>query len=383
MSEGPAPLLAAPGMLLIGAAGRNMGKTELACEILRRTTPHQRVVGVKVTTVRERGGPCPRGGEGCGVCGALEDDFCLGEEPPAANAEQAAKDTQRMRAAGAVRVLWLRVLADRLREGAAALLEALGPDAVSVCESNSLRSVVAPDDFVIVRDGATGGFKPSARAVLPHADLLVGSDGARFDPPPDAFGLAEGRWTVRRPATAIVLAGGQSTRMGRDKALLEWGGQPLIARVVGQLEPFFDEILVSGNDPERYAFLGKRVVPDEVAGEGPLMGIVTAMAAARHDTCFVTACDVPELPRDLLRRLLREARGADGAVPVSDGERYEPLFAVYHRRALPVARRLLARGVRKVLRLFDEADFRRVRLERGEELTNVNTPEDYEGLRGP
>ena len=372
----------AAGMVIVGAAGRNLGKTELACALIRRWADAHDVIGVKVTTVRERGGPCPRGGEGCGVCAALEERFCLSEETPAADPDALRKDTQRMLAAGAQRVLWLRVLADHLEEGAAALRERLGEDAICVCESNSLRHVVTPDLFVIVSDPAAKRWKPSAEAVRALADHIVVSDGARFTPTPDQFGLEDGRWSLRRPATAIVLAGGQSRRMGRDKALLELGGQPLIARVVRQVARHFDEVLVSANDPARYAFLELPVLPDETPDQGPLMGLATAMAAARHDTCFVIACDVPEVRSGLVTRLLREARGAPGAVPVGPNGHMEPLFAVYDRRhVLPAARALLAAGVRKVTRLYDTCDVRFVPLSDEEQLTNLNTPAAYEALR--
>ena len=100
-----------PGMLMVGACGRNVGKTELACALIRQASGDRPVLGIKVTTVDERRGTCPRGGRGCGVCASLEGAFCVTEERPGG---PCGKDTVRMLSAGAERVFWLRVRSDRL-----------------------------------------------------------------------------------------------------------------------------------------------------------------------------------------------------------------------------------------------------------------------------
>ena len=73
-------MLELPGMLMIGAAGRNVGKTELACSIIRSAAAQNEVTGVKVTTIADEKGRCPRGGKGCGVCSSLKGDWCITEE---------------------------------------------------------------------------------------------------------------------------------------------------------------------------------------------------------------------------------------------------------------------------------------------------------------
>ena len=73
-------MLQAPNMLLIGSTGRNIGKTELACELIRRAAPAQTVTAAKITVIRESGGRCPRGGEGCGACTSLDGDYDLMQE---------------------------------------------------------------------------------------------------------------------------------------------------------------------------------------------------------------------------------------------------------------------------------------------------------------
>ncbi len=182
------------GMLMIGSAGANVGKTELACAILRKFSRSQEeIVGIKVTTINEKDGQCPRGGEGCGVCSSLADVYLITQEDNRASG----KDTARLLAAGAGRVYWLRVLRAHIDEGLAALLDVLGPDAVSICESNSLRQVVKPALFFVAeRRGATA-WKPSALEVKKHADRIIVSDGSSFDFDIDRIALENGKWLLR------------------------------------------------------------------------------------------------------------------------------------------------------------------------------------------
>ena len=363
-----------PGMLLVGAAGRNVGKTEFACSVVRRLSPGREVIGVKVTTVHAHEGGCPRGGEGCGACASLTEGYRITDEaggPPG-------KDTSRLLASGAGRVFWLRVRPDRLPDGAAALRALVAEECLCVCESNSLRLVVEPDLFVIVRDLLSGDVKPSVREVLPLADALVSSDGQRFDPAPESFSAEAGRWAWTRPASAIVLAGGRSSRMGRDKALLPVGDRPMIEHIVSHLAPHFEEILISAGDSAAYEFLGRRVVPDRRPDCGPLMGVATALAASRHDVNLVVTCDVPSVSLDLVARLLRAASGADGAVLCSEDGYLEPLFAVYRRSILPAAEAALQRGERRIISLCDRSTVRTVPIPAGGRLDNLNTVEDHD-----
>lgn len=135
--------------------------------------------------------------------------------------------------------------------------------------------------------------------------------------------------------TGVLLAGGKSTRMGQDKALLEVDGRPLLLHGVERLKPHVREVLVIG-DPYKYGRIWPEVVPDEIPGLGPLGGIVTAIGAARFDRLLVMAVDVPGVTAALLERLVRELpEDADALVPRHNG-RLEPLVAGYHRRCLPV-----------------------------------------------
>ncbi|MBN1771380.1 MAG: molybdenum cofactor guanylyltransferase [Deltaproteobacteria bacterium] len=378
VEPGPAgPRIRRPGLLLLGAAGRNAGKTTLSCRVLRRLADRFALTGVKVTTV----GPgaeheCPRGGEGCGVCRSFGGPFLLTDErdgPPG-------KDTTRMLEAGARRVLWLRVHRHALHAGAEALLKALGPHEPVVAESNMLRTVLDPDLFLMLRRTDTSAFKATAREVHGFADRTVRFDGAGHDLDLGTLDLVDGRWRLDEPPTAIVLAGGTSRRMGADKRALAVGGVPLLQRVVDSLRPHAREVLV-GTSPALASddLPGTRTVFDRVPGQGPLMGLASCLAASSSDRNLVAACDLPEIPPGLVERLLSEALSGDVAVPRAANGNIEPLLAVYRRRLLPDIERLLAAGERSIRPLLAERDTRWVPLEEfggSSVLPNLNTPED-------
>ena len=365
-------------MLMVGAAGRNVGKTEFACSLIGEFKKSGPIIGIKVTTIAEERGKCPRGGEGCGVCSSLLSEHSTAEEidPPPG------KDTARLLKAGAHKVYWLRVKKDHLKEGFKALLQQTGTDAVAVCESNSLRLVVEPDLFVMVRDERADGYKPSALDVRKYADKTVLFDGQGLDTNAGAFALVDGLWTQREPATAIILVGGQSRRMGRDKSMLPIRGHPMLDHICDQLRPHFDEILLATNEDPRYIPRGVRAVPDVAPGQGPLMGIFSCLQASSHDLNFVVACDMPEIDMALVKRMLAEARGYQGVVPVSQENLFEPLFAVYRKSVLDKASEVLRSGRRRVAGFYPKCNIRFVDWNFGANgMTNLNTPEDYERFR--
>jgi hypothetical protein len=180
--------------IMIGATTRNVGKTEFACQLIHRVSSTESVVGVKITTVAERHGQCPRGGHGCGVCSALTEPFCVTRETDT----RSEKDTARLLKAGAVSVFWLRVLKENLAEGVAALLEQIPKDLPVVCESNSARSVLTPGVFVALKSDQDMSVKDSCRAVMTYVDYWVTYDGTGWDAPPDRCVWANRQWSLMR-----------------------------------------------------------------------------------------------------------------------------------------------------------------------------------------
>jgi len=185
-------------------------------------------------------------------------------------------------------------------------------------------------------------------------------------------------------ASAAILAGGSSSRMGSPKALLPVDGRPLVSFVAGRLAELFAEVFAVGGGDEIAGATGLRMVRDREPGMGPLMGIASALEAARFDLVFVAACDMPEIDAGLVGRLHRAAAepGPDGepwdcVVPrIGDG-RFEPLFAFYRKSALPAIEETLGRGVRSVRSVFPRLHTRFVDAPMPEGIVNLNTPEDY------
>jgi molybdenum cofactor guanylyltransferase len=373
-------MLTVPRMLLIGSSGRNSGKTTFACDLLRRFGRTEPITAIKVTVIRERDGTCPRGGEGCGVCASLEGEYAITEETDL----HGQKDTSRLLAAGAQQVFWLRVMAEHMEAGLSALLQLIDRDMPLVCESNSLRLAVEPGLFLMVRDATSDTFKASARDVAGYADRTVDSDGHRFDVDLDAIHFTAGRWLLREQATAVVLAGGNSRRMGQDKSLIDIQGRPMIERVCDQLRGHLDDILVSANDPAKYAFLDLTVVPDRLAGMGPMMGLASSLEAASHDLVLVVACDLPDINLPLAHRMLALARNYEVVVPrirSTSADRasplLEPLFAVYRRSIAPTLFDLLESGERRIRSVFDHVRTCYVDVDDTTAPINLNTEEEY------
>ncbi len=360
------------GMLMVGALGRGSGKTELACSLIKKFNSKCDIVGIKVTTIEDADAGCPHG-PGCGACSSLDGDYDITEEADS----ESDKDTCRMLAAGAGRVFWLRAMKTHLEEGISALLDIIGNDVICVCESNSLRQVVEPGLFIMVKGRCEEGSKASAKEVAQYADRHVSFDGSGFDIDMDEIGLAEGRWSYRTRATAIIMAGGGSRRLGQDKSMLEVAGQPMIKHIYDQLRPHFNQILISSNDVSKYSFLGAEIIADRIMGQGPLMGIASAMETSANDVNFVTACDIPQIDTFLMRRMLGECRDCDGVVPRLGGSQYEPLFAVYRKNMLKTINELLATGVRKIDEVYKHCKISYIDIADSRRLRNINTIDDY------
>ena len=157
--------------------------------------------------------------------------------------------------------------------------------------------------------------------------------------------------------SGIVLAGGLSRRLGRDKAVEPIGGEPLIARCIGRLSAVADEIIVVVNGIDRGKQLPLpttcRVVMDVYADSGSLGGIFSGVSALGDEWGVVVACDMPFLNIALLKHMLSLREGFDAVVPVLDG-RPEPTHALYSKACLPHIERRLQAGDLKIARFFDD-----------------------------
>ena len=148
---------------------------------------------------------------------------------------------------------------------------------------------------------------------------------------------------------ALILAGGESRRMGQDKSLLPFAGRTLIEHVAGQLIPIAREIRISTGDSRRHTRLGLPLVPDLKPGLGPLMGIASGLRASARDWTLVVATDIPALPLELLPLLWACRAGGPCVVPRTADGQLQPLFALYHRGLADEILAYLEGGHRRVL----------------------------------
>lgn len=187
------------------------------------------------------------------------------------------------------------------------------------------------------------------------------------------------------PATSgVLLAGGKSSRMGTNKALLRFRtGQTVIERIVGRIRPLCEEVLLVTNTPEEYAFLGLPMYPDAYPGASSLGGIYTGVLHATSPRALVLSCDLPLVSPDLLESLLTLPFDYDVLMPFVDG-RQQPLHAVYAKTTVDAMRIQIESGDLKIVRLLDTLRSRVVTDFRPEWLPsfrNMNTPEDWEEIR--
>jgi len=184
------------------------------------------------------------------------------------------------------------------------------------------------------------------------------------------------------PFSGAIIAGGRSSRMGRDKAFIPIDGQPLITRQAALLRSLgTDDLIISGRPDTDYGVPGVRVVHDSISDAGPMAGLVAVLSAARHPWVLVIAVDLPRLDAAFLNRLLAFGGGHTGVVP--HGPRgYEPLAALYPRALLFEAEAALQRGefaLHTLVTLAEELSLvTRLELESDDmsTLANWNSPDD-------
>lgn len=186
----------------------------------------------------------------------------------------------------------------------------------------------------------------------------------------------------------FVLAGGKSSRMGQDKALMHFGNEPLVLRAAGILRPFVREVaLLAPRD--RYKNLGLPAIADKWPGQGPLAAVCTGLLSSSAEWNIFLACDLPLVSRQFVQLLVERIRTTrfDAVVPrAEDG--WQPLSAAYHARCRTPFARAIQEGRRSIIRLFDKVRVEVIAQEEmvsaglsNAELANLNTPEDWKRIK--
>ena len=190
----------------------------------------------------------------------------------------------------------------------------------------------------------------------------------------------------KEDASLIILAGGESRRMGRAKPLIDTPSGTLLEHIVRRLGMIFSETLVVGRSQMPIP-IGTRFVRDRYSVRSPLVGIEAGLSAAVHDRCFVMGCDMPFAEPALVRHLVAAAHGVEAVIPVVRGYD-EPLFAVYRRDVLLLIRRAIAAGELKVSAIHPKLRVKRIEEEELRNFDrslssfiNLNTPRDLVTLQ--
>ncbi|MCK5248877.1 MAG: molybdenum cofactor guanylyltransferase, partial [Spirochaetaceae bacterium] len=331
---------------------------DFASQVIRNLTDSGRpVIGLKVSTIQE------------------------------SDTGMSSTDTDWTYYSGLAKTYRIMVRSESLSRTVSDFLGSVPPDTAIVCESNSLRMVLEPGLFLVVCDGNGVDPESTDHDVINLADRIVDSDANDFDLEAERITWSDGHWHLQVAASAVVLAGGASSRMGKDKALISIGGQTLIDRNIDLLRRNFDEVLVSSGRSGAYSRTNVRNVSDGYTIPGPVAGILTCLEEAYHESCFFMACDIPNADPMVIRRLLRAARGKDGAVPRKPDGRYETLYAVYRKSIVPAVKRLMSEGETRIRMVYDRVDISIVDLAPSEVPANLNTQGDYrqymENFAGP
>jgi len=228
--------------------------------------------------------------------------------------------------------------------------------------------------------------KPSALTARKKADIVQGEKISQEKLNSMTIRLGVDNYTMRRiawlsgarpsPVTAIILAGGKSSRMGKDKAFLEINGVPIVNHLVSSIQPYFDDVILSTGSGSG-AWNDVNTVPDIYQGCGPLSGIHACLSASKTDYNFIIACDIPGVNLPVLFTILSLSDKHEIVTPSFDNNPAEPLFTFYRKHVYLTAGVLLRNGRFSVRELFDKCDTHIRRFTDAHWYRNLNTPEDY------
>jgi molybdopterin-guanine dinucleotide biosynthesis protein A len=184
--------------------------------------------------------------------------------------------------------------------------------------------------------------------------------------------------------TGIILAGGRSSRMGRDKSQLPWEKTDLLNTIIEKVGVACDDIVVVSNQPRDLVRKDVRVVADIFSGTGPMVGIHAGLTYARCPYAFVTACDMPYIVPQAIQFLHNEALAGWDIVVPTNGSHYEPMACCYGKTCLPVIETVLNQGSRCILDIFPLVRLKTIPEEQFIQFDadlkmfmNINTMEEY------
>ncbi len=157
--------------------------------------------------------------------------------------------------------------------------------------------------------------------------------------------------------TGLILAGGKSARMGRNKALIKVGGQSVIQRVADVVSDCCSHVMVVCSSEDDYSFLGVTVIRDLEPGHGPFMGLYSGLVRMETERALAVGCDMPYIKPELARYLAELSDHSEIVVPRIQGF-YEPLFATYSKACIDHAKELLESREKRIRMLYERMETR-------------------------
>ncbi|MBI5361001.1 MAG: molybdenum cofactor guanylyltransferase [Planctomycetes bacterium] len=187
---------------------------------------------------------------------------------------------------------------------------------------------------------------------------------------------------------AVILCGGKSSRMGRDKALIKINDRPVVSIIYDSLKVIFDEVALSvKTGTDEYHALGYRLIEDNLPGSSPLVGIYSALQELKGTHIFVIACDMPLIDIGFIAAMRNEiSAGYDVIVPVT-ANGIEPLYGFYSKNCINEIKNRIDRGDHKIINFYPEVKTRQIDIRTGQWAgvdikfsLNLNTPADMKKL---
>lgn len=179
-------------ILIIGSTSRNVGKTEFVCRIIENNSAHKEIIGIKVIPLKKNEEKCHRGEDGCGLCDSLKGEYEIIEEKKT----DLSKDTSRMLKAGAKKVYLLIVDRKYLEKGIDAVLKIIPDSALIIIESNTIRKVIEPGLFIVIKNLLNNSVKPTCGEVIEFADKIIGFKNMNWDFHPEKVLIQNERWII-------------------------------------------------------------------------------------------------------------------------------------------------------------------------------------------
>jgi molybdopterin-guanine dinucleotide biosynthesis protein A len=160
-----------------------------------------------------------------------------------------------------------------------------------------------------------------------------------------------------KDVTCIILAGGASRRMGRDKAFIQIEGIRLLDYVYKKCRELFSEIIIVTNQPQQFVDYQTPVVPDEIPGIGSIGGLYTGLKRASNYYSFCVACDMPFLNPELIALIIEKRHSSDVVIPRTRAG-LEPLHALYSKRCIEPLKKYIEKGDLKISNILAEVKVR-------------------------